>query len=158
MSNRNFHVESYETNSLSYVGLKLNVPGRSDIFNFEIENQINFKMNFTQSMDNIADLNKLKVNIYLNPRSKEKFTLTSKYFTYGNNKKKDNIPFFIIVAICVLIGAVIASYIMKKRWDKENRTNPGDTNEEINAENINKIFGTIKGEPTGRTIKMNEPD
>lgn len=36
LSNRNFHVVQYNRNSINAVELKLNVPGRSDIMNFEI--------------------------------------------------------------------------------------------------------------------------
>jgi len=48
LSNRNFNVDEYGLNSLTFVSPKLSNK-KSDIVNFKIENKITLKMNFTQS-------------------------------------------------------------------------------------------------------------
>jgi hypothetical protein len=47
LSNRNFNVEDFEQNSLSFVEERYSIIGRSDIANFIMKPEMTLRLNFT---------------------------------------------------------------------------------------------------------------
>jgi hypothetical protein len=115
-SDRNFNVDDYIKNSLTFVGAKvLGVPGKSDILTFTMDNTMTLNLNFTSSKSDIEDLKKISLPIFFTARSEKNFTLIYKYFDYSSDEVKNYLSLYLILGGCAIIGLVVAFLVIRNK-------------------------------------------